>query len=118
MEIALFVRSFSFYHSSQTIYIQGKVSELRNLPESKKDPNFHLITRGRQLNFKYEGEKYREILGVLLSETVIIETTQCEQIKDKFGNVSYKFVIDNFSKVQLLPKTDCTTKKRKLTTEE
>ena len=83
MEIALSVKSFAFYHSSQSIFIQGKVLEINHYPDS--EPIFQLVQKGTQQNFKFAGdcEKYFHLLS---KETIAIESTKIEEGKLKQGH--------------------------------
>ena len=99
MEIALSVKSFAFYHSSQSIFIQGKVLEINHYPDS--EPIFQLVQKGTQQNFKFAGdcEKYFHLLS---KETIAIESTKIEEGKTKTGAYQTTFIADKIIPINLL----------------
>ena len=76
MEIALQLRCYSFYTSSQTIYIQGTVLLKKKLtPPPTKEHYFENITTGSKLNLKYECSDPEKV-KLLLTERVVRITSQ------------------------------------------
>ena len=107
MEIALSVKSFSFYHSSQSIYISGKVLELNRLSDQSYDNSFLSVKKGSQLSLKFQGDRCEEIFSTLPFETIAIKSLKSEESKDKFGNSQTNFLIEKIIPLELLKHKQC-----------
>ena len=101
MNIALKLRSWSFYVENKYIYCNGVVLEKQIL--NKNDPNYHKfesISLGDQIALKYIGNQPTSVLENL-SDIVLIFTVTDVEAGDK-RNPSIKFIFDSVTKCAIL----------------
>ena len=71
MEIALCIRNFSYYSTSETVYVTGTVFKKQDLEiESPVDPQFKEVKKNSKINLKLAGAD-PETIRILSSERIV-----------------------------------------------
>ena len=98
MEIFAKLKSYSFYHKSEALYVSAEVLNfVRNTDENLE--LFKTVDTGKTLSFKYTGEKIDEFIEILKDQVVFITTSQKEPPRDqKFPE---KFIIDTLRRCDI-----------------
>ena len=102
MKLAIQLYNFSYYHSSDTIYIVGTVYEISDhktrLQTSVLLQPEHL--ENKRLNFQYAGKDIKDVLPLLKARIVNAEVESVEESKDpKHGP---KYIISRIERCALL----------------
>lgn len=100
MEVVLQLRNFSFYTSSETVYIQGTVlSKKDRNPPKAKEHFFENIKPGSKINCKYPCSD-PEKLNYLFTERLLRIHSQDVVIPDD-PNRCVSFAIDKLEKCEI-----------------
>ena len=92
MEITLLNTQFSYYFSSQAVYLTGEVLDHTTPELSCHHPYknaFDSIKNGLKINLKYTGDDTRQVLDILTHrivkvQVVSLEVPQDTRFKEKF----------------------------------
>ena len=96
MEIALSLRSFSYYTSSESVYIQGTVFKKIDIEsDQKRDRHFEDVKPNTKISFKTP-DCTPELLKLLLSER-ILKIRSKEVLKPIDSTRAVTFVADSIS---------------------
>ena len=107
MEVAIFVKSIAYYHSSQSVYIQGKVSEIRKLSDKQYEPNFLTVKKGSHVSFKLDTKKVEEVSNLLPHEILAIKSTELEDSKNRNKDTTPPFIVAQVVPLKLLEQVSC-----------
>ena len=103
MNIALKIKSWSFYLDSKFIYCNGVVLEKQIVDTNNK--NYHLfqsIEVGDQISLKYASDTPNLVLDKFSNIVLVFSVTDSEVTRDK-NSSSVKFLFNSVEKCAILP---------------
>ena len=98
MEIFAKLKSFSFYHKSEAIYVTAEIIDFEKRADYSEEI-FRGIETGQTISFVYTGKLLAEYLELLKAPVLFVNTTQRQPAKDpKYPD---KFVIQTLRKCDM-----------------
>ena len=99
LEIFAKLKSFSFYHKTEAIYITIEVIDCKLSGSVAPAEKFNTVEPGDTLSLKYIGEKTAEYLNLLDEPALLINTDEFEPSKNPKYND--KFIVKSLRKCDI-----------------